>query len=164
MKLPFGYFQINQLPPQALSLGTALLQPVTNPFFGQIPVGLLSGLTVTRGQLPRPFPQADSVYSIQPSSGMSNYNALTVSANRRFRQTLQFQVSFTAPKALTNTGGLEGHITQNSSAIIRSYYNIATETSLMNNDIPPEPGGQLHIRAAGGARKEIRAGTGSPKA
>ena len=121
VKLPFGFFQLNQLPPQVLGLGSALLQPVQNPFLGQIPAGILSGLTVTRGQLLRPYPQFDSVSSVQPPAGMSNYHALTLSANRRLRHGLQFQASFTASKALTNTEGLEGGISQNGATAIRNY-------------------------------------------
>jgi len=109
VKLPFGAnFQRNQLRPELLAMGNALLQPVSNPFFGLITSGPLSGRTVPQGRLLRPYPQFDSIIAVQPPAGMSNYNAFTLSANRRFSHGLHFQVSFTASKYLTNTEGPEG--------------------------------------------------------
>jgi hypothetical protein len=61
---------------------------------------------------------------------------MMLSANRRFRGGLQFQVSFTASKYLTNTEGFEGGISQNPAQQIRNYYNTAVEKSLMNDDTP----------------------------
>jgi hypothetical protein len=137
VKLPFGAnFQLNQLRPDQLALGNALLQPVTNPFFGVIPAGVLSGPTVPYGRLLRPYPQYDSVIAVQPPAGMSNYQAVTLSANRRFSRGLQFQVSFTASKYLTNTEGPEGGVSQNPAQPIRNYYDTRVEKSLMNDDIP----------------------------
>ena len=137
VKLLFGTnFQLNQLTPAQLSLGSALLQPVANPFFGTVAAGPLSGQTVPRGRLLRPYPQFDSVIAVQPPAGVSNYNALTISANHRFRHGLHFQVSFTASKYLTNTEGFEGGVSQNPAQSIRNYYNIGVEKSLMNDDTP----------------------------
>jgi hypothetical protein len=137
VKLLFGTsFQLNQLTPAQLSLGNTLLQPVANPFFGTVTAGPLSGPTVPRERLLRPYPQFDSVIAVQPPAGMSNYNALMVSANHRFRHGLHFQVSFTASKYLTNTEGFEGNVSQNPAQQVRNYYNIAVEKSLMNDDTP----------------------------
>jgi hypothetical protein len=137
VKLLFGTnFQLNQLTPAQLSMGNALLQPVANPFFGAISAGPLSGATVPQGRLLRPYPQFDSVIAVQPPAGMSNYNALMLSANHRFRRGLQFQLSFTASKYLTNTEGFEGGISQNPAQQIRNYYNTAADKSLMNADTP----------------------------
>jgi hypothetical protein len=137
VKLPFGAsFQRNQLRPEQLSLGNALLAPAPNPFFGLITTGVLSGSTVPLGRLLRPYPQFDNVFSVQPPAGMSAYHALTVSANRRFSQGLQLLVSFTASKYLTNTEGPEGGVSQTPAGLIRNYYDISAEKSLMNDDIP----------------------------
>ena len=136
VKLPFGIFQRNQLQPELLSQGIALLEAVPNPFFGLIPAGPIAYPTIPRGQLLRPYPQFDSVFAVQPPAGMSTYQALILSANRRFSHGLQFQVSFTGSKYLTNTEGPEGRITQSQSFQIRNYYNIATEKSLMSDDVP----------------------------
>src|SRR5471030_2858746 len=53
---------INQLPSQDLSLGSALLTKVSNPYFGQIPASLsLAASTFAQQQLLRPFPRFTSV-------------------------------------------------------------------------------------------------------
>ncbi|MGH9627736.1 MAG: hypothetical protein ACRD7E_05265, partial [Bryobacteraceae bacterium] len=136
VKLPFnGSFQRNQLRPELLSLGPALLEPVANPFFGTIQAGPLSGRTVSRGRLLRPYPHFDSVFGVQPPAGMSNYNAFTLSLNRRFRNGLQFLVTFTGSKYLTNTEGHEGW-TNGTAQNVRNWYDISLEKSLMINDIP----------------------------
>lgn len=128
-------FQLNQLPPQYLSLGSKLQEPVPNPFYGVITTGSLSGKTVPYGQLLRPYPQFTSVGSAQPPAGMSTYNAFTVSANRRFSKGFQFLVTFTASKYLTNTEGPEGW-TNGTAQSVRNYYDTSLEKSLMINDIP----------------------------
>jgi len=136
LKLPFGSsFQRNQLDPKYLSLGNALLDPVPNPFFGTITTGSLSGPTIPRGQLLRPYPQFGDVNAAQPPAGMSNYNALNVSANRRFSNGLQFLLSYTWSKYLTNTEGNEGWTNGNAQSV-RNWYDISSEKSLMINDIP----------------------------
>ncbi len=136
VKLPFAGFQRNQLRPELLGLGVGLLDLVPNPFLGLIPAGPVAYPTVTRGQLLRPYPQFDSVLAVQSPAGMSTYHALMLSANRRFSGGLQFQVSFTGSKYLTNTEGPEGRITQSQSYQIRNFYDTSLEKSLMNDDIP----------------------------
>ena len=117
--------------------GNALLERVPNPFFGVVGTGPLAGPTVPLGQLLRPYPQYDQVIAVQAPAGMSNYNAFTLAANRRLSRGLQFQISFTASKYLTNTEGPEGAVSQNPQAgRMRNYYDISPEKSVMNNDIP----------------------------
>ena len=136
VRLPFSAaFQRNQLRPELLSMGDKLLEPVANPFFGVLTVGSLAGRTVPRGQLLRPYPQYNSVAAAQPPAGGSSYNALVLSANRRFSGGLQFLVSFTASKYLTNTEGNEGW-TNGTAQNVRNWYDISLEKSLMINDIP----------------------------
>ena len=135
LKLPFNSLQRDQLLPQYLSLGDRLLDPVPNPFLGIITAGSLSGPTVPRGQLLRPYPQYNGVSAVQPPAGFSSYNAFSVSANRRFSQGLQFLVSFTASKYLTNNEGQEGW-TNGAAQNVRNYYDTALEKSLMIDDIP----------------------------
>jgi hypothetical protein len=68
--------QINQLPNQYLSLGTALTQQVPNPFYGLVSVGTLAQPTVSRGQLLRPYPQFNGVTLGYTSLGNSIYHSL----------------------------------------------------------------------------------------
>jgi hypothetical protein len=135
-KLLFGStFELNQLPPADLSLGNQLLQQVRNPFYGVIKSGALSSPTVAYGQLLRPFPEYTGVEDVQPPSASSSYNALALSANRRFSNGLQFLVSYTWSKYLTNSEGPEGW-TNGQAQSVRNWYNTSLEKSLMIDDIP----------------------------
>src|SRR5207248_7783719 len=60
---------VNQLNPKYLSLGTVLLQPVANPFFGVIALGSIAGPTVPQSQLLRPYPQFSGVTRMAPAIG-----------------------------------------------------------------------------------------------
>jgi hypothetical protein len=137
VKLLFGNstFELNQLPPQFLSLGNQLLQPVANPFQGVITSGALSGPTIPYGQLLRPFPEYTGVEQVQQTSSTSSYQALGLSANHRFSNGLQFLVSYTWSKYLTNSEGPEGWTNGNAQAV-RNWYNTAAEKSVMLDDIP----------------------------
>jgi hypothetical protein len=135
VKLPFADFQINQLPPQLLSLGEQLLAPVRNPFYGAVSAGALAGATVPLGQLLRPYPQFLDVFAVQPPAGMSTYQALHVTLERRLSQGLQALVSFTAAKYLTTTEGYENWAAANA-AVVRNWYDTALEKSLMSDDVP----------------------------
>src|SRR5262249_42454016 len=72
---------LNQLAPQYLSHGTSLVQPVSNPFYGQAAVaGSGCGLdlpTVPAFQLLLPMPQyCNNINSSVAPVGASSYNAL----------------------------------------------------------------------------------------
>jgi hypothetical protein len=136
LKLLFGSaFELNQLPPADLALGNALLAPVKNPFLGIITTGSLSGPTIPYGQLLRPFPEYTGVEQVQNTGGSSSYNALQLSANRRFSNGLQFLVSFTWSKYLDNTEGPEGW-TNGQAQSVQNWYDTSLEKSLFINDIP----------------------------
>ncbi len=136
VKLIFGSsFELNQLPTADLAMGNALLAPVKNPFYGVITSGSLSGTTIPAGQLLRPFPEYTGVEEVQNPGGFSTYNALQLSANRRFSNGLQFLVSFTWSKYLDNTEGPEGW-TNGQAQSVQNWYDTALEKSLFINDIP----------------------------
>ncbi|MFP5236697.1 MAG: carboxypeptidase regulatory-like domain-containing protein [Acidobacteriota bacterium] len=64
-------YNLNQLNPSYLSLGTALQQPVANPFQPYVKVGLLSQPKVPRQQLLLPYPQYTGVTIINSTWGGS---------------------------------------------------------------------------------------------
>jgi len=136
LKLLYGTtFELNSLPPQDLAMGDALLAPVKNPFYGIITSGALSGPTVPYGQLLRPFPEYTGVENVQPPAASAFYDALTLSANRRFTNGLQFLVTFTWSKYLDQSEGPEGW-TQGQAQSVQNWYDTALEKSLMIDDIP----------------------------
>jgi hypothetical protein len=90
----------NQLPDSALALGDGLRQQVANPFFGQIPVGILSRPTVARAQLLRPYPHFDGVQSQNASWASSTYHALEAKVEKRYAKGLSALVSYTWSKLM----------------------------------------------------------------
>jgi hypothetical protein len=136
LKLLFNEtYELNQIPTADLALGNKLLQQVPNPFQGIITTGALSGPTIAYGQLLRPFPEYTGVENVQPPSASSSYNALALSANHRFSNGIQFLISYTWSKYLTNSEGPEGW-TNGHAQNVQNWYNNSLEKSLMSNDIP----------------------------
>lgn len=92
---------INQLTPQQLALGAALLQRVPNPFFGQIPrSSSLGDPTIPLAQLLRPFPRFTTVSLYRNNVGNTNYNALQAKIEQRFSKGLSFLASYTRSKLI----------------------------------------------------------------
>lgn len=136
VKLLFGTtYELDQLPPADLALGNQLLQQVPNPFYGVITSGALSGPTIAYGQLLRPFPEYTGVENVQPPSASSSYNSLVLSASHRYSNGIQFLVSYTWSKYLTNSEGPEGW-TNGQAQSVQNWDNNALEKSVMIDDIP----------------------------
>jgi hypothetical protein len=96
--------QLNQLPDEYLPLGAALLEPVSNPFYGIITVGSLSGRTIPRAQLLRPFPQFGNVNVRAVHDANSTYHSFQFKVERRFSRGLSLLGAYTVSKQLTNAG------------------------------------------------------------
>src|SRR5262249_39791099 len=72
-----GTLSINQLDPKYQALGTALLDQLPNPFFGNPVFGNLSTQpTISRGQLLRPYPQFTDILAAQVSGGKAQYHSV----------------------------------------------------------------------------------------
>ena len=92
---------INQLPSPYLSLGSALLTRVTNPYAGQIPASSsLSSATIAQQQLLRPFPRFTTVALFRDNVGNSKYNAAAVKLEKRLSRGLTLAASYTFSKLL----------------------------------------------------------------
>ena len=110
-RLNFGGTQdatvnINQLDPQYLALGPALLQQVANPFYGNSAFGNLSASpTISRGQLLRPFPQFDNVLAHRSNEARSRYNALSLRWDRRLRNNWALNANYTYSQLKDNQFG-----------------------------------------------------------
>jgi hypothetical protein len=124
--------EINQLPPEALALGTRLQQLVPNPFFGLIETpGVLSAATVRYGQLLRPYPHFGNLTIFNPAVGQSIYHGLSLKAERRFGAGIGFLASYTFSKNISDApatiGTAVGH---------QNTYNRAADRSVVEDDIP----------------------------
>jgi hypothetical protein len=93
---------VNQLNPQYLSMGSALLQTVANPFFGTIQTGSLAGATTTQAQLLRPYPQYTGVTRVAPGFGNSHYHSAQFQLEKRTSHGLTALVAYTIAKNLTD--------------------------------------------------------------
>jgi len=112
-KLTDSGWEMNQLRPEVLSLGTALQQRVPNPFFGVITSGPLATAEVTRGQLLRHFPHYLTLTNFRPTSSSSNYHALQLRVQKDFSSGSSFLLSYTNGKLIDDSvgvgaGGQEG--------------------------------------------------------
>ncbi len=124
-------FDINQLRPETLALGSALQELVANPFYGLITnPGSLVGPRVSRGQLLRPYPHFDSLTVFNPAAAASTYHAFMVKVERRFAHGLGFLASYTTSKNLT-----DGPATQGPAGGHQNFYNRRADRSLVEEDI-----------------------------
>lgn len=107
-KLFGGSYDLNQLDPQYFSLGLSLQDQVPNPFAGQIKTGALSGATVARSQLLRPFPDYLTVSTWADTDLSSIYHSAQFSAEKRFAQGLSLLASYTWAKLISDCTTIGG--------------------------------------------------------
>lgn len=97
-----GGYNLNELPPEAYSLGLALQERVPNPYAGRVP-GSLGDPTITRGQLLRPFPYYSAVNVRNPHLGSSIYHALLTSVEKRLSNGFIVLASYTFGKIISDS-------------------------------------------------------------
>jgi hypothetical protein len=74
---------LNQLDPKYQALGTALLDQVPNPMFGNSAFGPFGDQeTIARGQLLRPYPQFGDLLGAQVSGGHAQYHSVVLRLER----------------------------------------------------------------------------------
>ncbi|MBM3787566.1 MAG: hypothetical protein FJW30_24690 [Acidobacteria bacterium] len=102
-KLPLSW-QMDQLADNLIRPDAGLLDVVPNPFFGIIPVGVMSTRNVQRGHLLTPFPQYPGVSYNGTAWGNSNFHSLQVSFKKRFSQAGTAVVAYTWSKLIADGG------------------------------------------------------------
>jgi hypothetical protein len=136
-----GLQNINNISKNDFALGDQLGNPLSNntagvsaPFAG---FTQLWGSGVQLQQALRPFPQYGFIATdcCLQNVGMSSYNALLVSLERRFRNGVNLQLSYTWAKDLTNSDsalpGINAGVSQ-----IQDPTDLHTEKSISTQDIP----------------------------
>ena len=129
-----SFIDVNQLDPRYLAMGTALTQPVANPFFGTpLAVGMLAGAQIPASQLLRPYPQFDAVYALRSSLAHSRYDALILAAARRLDR-WSLGANYTFSRQRDSQFGESNFFSEGSA--IRNYYDIEAEYGLSLLDTP----------------------------
>jgi hypothetical protein len=134
-----GSYNMDQLNPEYLSLGTALQNSVTNPYAGIVP-GTLGTATITRQQSLLPYPYYTSVTVRNPHLGNSIYHAGLLTVQKRVSHGLTLLASYTKAKLISdsvaspiNFGSIE-QVTNNTYQ--NGAYDRGLERSLDPTDVP----------------------------
>lgn len=132
---------INQLPAQYLSMGSALLTKVPNPYVGEIPASSsLGGATIAQQQLLRPYPRFTTVALFRDNVGNSTYQAAAAKLERRLSRGLTINASYTFSKLIDDASAVfsqtifTGPVLNNTGAA--DAYNRHLEKDLSSGDIP----------------------------
>ena len=98
---------LNQLTAAQLSSGSALLTPITNPNYGQLPASSsIGGKTITYAQSIKPYPRFLNVASYRKNTGETNYNAVEAKVEQRLSNGLSFLLSFTHSKLIDDASSV----------------------------------------------------------
>lgn len=126
---------INQLPDQYDSLGSQLLTPVANPFYGLVKTGTLAQPTVPYGQLLLPYPQYSQVYSVGTAGFDATYHGLLAKYQKRLHSGGSILVTYSWSK---NTGNAETVVNREvaNPGAMQDFTNWSKERSLISYDVP----------------------------
>jgi hypothetical protein len=86
----------------------ALQDQVPNPYRGIITTGALSGATVARSQLLRPFPDDLSVGLLANHGASSTYHSFQFTAEKRYSNGLSALLSYTNSKSINDSFSIAG--------------------------------------------------------
>lgn len=101
VKLRGTSYDYNQMDPQYLSLGSALLSQVPNPYAGRVP-GAYGGATISRQQSLRPFPYYDAITISLPHFANSTYHSYLLNVERKTKSGLILLASFSFGKLISD--------------------------------------------------------------
>jgi hypothetical protein len=133
--LPQGGFQLDALPPQFLSMGSALITQVDNPLYGLIQNGPFSQQKVQQGLLLMPFPQYTSLPDPGGYRGNSIYHSLQAKAEKRFSNGGSLLASYTFSKVISDVETLTTWLdSANGVSGIQNWYDFRSERALSSFD------------------------------
>jgi hypothetical protein len=131
---------LNQLSVDQLALGSALLRPVPNPYFGVVPrASSLGDPTVPVGQLLKPYPAYTTVSLYRNNVGTTLYHGLELSLRQRLARGLSYSIAYTRSKLLDDASSvfdasiLTGPI---ANYPVADSFNRALERDYSTGDIP----------------------------
>jgi hypothetical protein len=113
VKLFGGNYNLNQLNPKYYSLGLALQNGVTNPFYGQILTGALSSKTISQQQMLLPLPDYQGITTLAAHDADSIYHSVQATLEHRYSHGVTALLSFTGGKMIddspSNASGESGN-------------------------------------------------------
>jgi hypothetical protein len=131
-----GGFQMDQLPPEYMTLGNKLLQSVSNPLASLVTPGSpLSAATTTLGQLLRPYPQFTNVLDFRPSAASSIYHAFRAQLEKHLSRGVQFLVAYTNGKQIDDSSNAVDFTGLGRSGRHQNVYDRSADRSLGISDI-----------------------------
>jgi hypothetical protein len=126
-------WNLNQLSPQALALGTKLQSSVPNPFYGLIKTGPESSATIPLSYLEASFPQFTAVDASYLVGGYFQYNAIQAKVVKRLSHGLSMLVSYTGQKEIDDSSIISN--VGNNTGGLQNIWNPSGERGVSSNDI-----------------------------
>ena len=130
-----GIININQLDPRHLALGAALNAQVPNPFAGLLPGTNFNGLTISRAQSLRPFPQFGNILMRQETGGKNQYHAAIFKLEKRMSRGWGGRINYTYSRLNDNQFG-ESNSYSGTRAEAQDIYNLDAEYGISLLDVP----------------------------
>jgi hypothetical protein len=127
---------LDQIPDRYLSLGSQLLNPVANPFYGLVQSGALSTPTIPYGQLLLPYPQYTGVYANATAAFDDVFHALQARYQKRFQTGGILLVTYAWSKNTGNSETLFGHTEVSLPGLPTDFNNWSAAHSLISYDVP----------------------------
>ncbi len=119
---------INQLDPRFQAMGSALLDAVPNPFFGNPAFGAFANQqTIPRRQLLRPYPQFGDLLAHQVSEGRARYHSLVLRLERPIINGWGGRINYTWSSNMNNVFGELNQFSNNSTSVSRILNSYDTE-------------------------------------
>jgi hypothetical protein len=127
-----GQWNLNQLTPANMALGSKLQQSVANPFSGIITTGPEASATIPQYYLMAPFPQFAAVQASFPTGGFSTYHAFQLKVEKRLTQGLTALLSFTGQKSIDDFSQISN--VGNQAGGIQNIYDDRQQRAVSSND------------------------------
>jgi hypothetical protein len=127
---------INQLPDQYLSMGSALNNKVANPFYGTAGgVINLAATTVAQSQLLLPFPEFGAISLLNSDQNHARYHSVYVKLQKRLGSGVNLLTTYTWSQNMDASDAASNTFNGQSSGP-QTYHNLAAEYSLATINTP----------------------------
>jgi hypothetical protein len=127
---------LNALDPSLLSMGSALTQSVSNPFYQHGGAGVIGTANVQRSQLLLPYPTYSTISQQFDDNNKAKYYSLVAKAQKRFSKGMSLLSTLTWSRNWDESGGGPGNTLNSGAKGPQNPYNMAAEYAFSNIDTP----------------------------